>query len=201
MKKIIISLFAFSVLFLSSSAFANVSFTPTSPQTAGTTGVVSCGVGNVYIQACSTSNSSVPCSAGDIIRSKVACNNNTYGFETNSLGTYTYVECNPITSSSSCSGYGVLSEALADNGFIAQANFTFTAPIIPPRNAGISILGGTAPSIGTPLNGSALTAGITGAVGNTMNGLGPIIALVVGIILAFIVAIYFMNTFRSTDKK
>lgn len=67
---------------------------------------------------------------------------------------------------------------------------------------GISILGGTAPSNGSPVDGTSFISGITASVGSTLsqNGLSSPLVLVIGFILTFILLSFFIKTFKKASE-
>ena len=75
-------------------------------------------------------------------------------------------------------------------------------PPPPPKNYGLSIFGGTAPSIGTPVDGGDFVNMLTANVQDTMSnsGLGGITAVVSGLILAFIILRLIIGLFSETGK-
>lgn len=71
-----------------------------------------------------------------------------------------------------------------------------------PAAHGISILGGSTHGTGgTPLTASNLTANVASAVQTTGAGLYPIVALVIGIFLAFAIARTLSNMFKLAKKE
>ena len=71
----------------------------------------------------------------------------------------------------------------------------------PTQPIGISILGGTAPSVGTPLDGTNFVSGLTASVGSTMDGLAPFDALIGGMILAFVIITWMLKLYYLKENK
>lgn len=70
----------------------------------------------------------------------------------------------------------------------------------PPVGIGLNFFGGTAPNIGTPVEGSDFIAGTATAVQATVGGYGLVLATVIGLILTFIILRYLIGIFQETDK-
>lgn len=106
-------------------------------------------------------------------------------------GTFVYADC--VSGGYATRDFWVNSGALS-----------LTAPVVGHlRNSGVQITGGTTSHSGTfpaTLDGSALQAGVSGAVGNSMDGIAPILAVVGGLILTFVMVKYFANTARKAGR-
>jgi hypothetical protein len=80
----------------------------------------------------------------------------------------------------------------------------FTYHVSPPPTA-IShwsgFLGGTAPSIGTPYTGTVMNGQTATAVQSTINGIGPVLALVVGIFLAGIIVYRLLGLWQAPAQE
>lgn len=117
-------------------------------------------------------------------------------------GDWTFFECDGSVIGGDCStSPQTLLEMQADAGVITSLVFTFGAVIPPSTFSGLSIFGGTAPSVGTPLTSSDWLGQTATAVQATTNTTGPVIALVAGMIIALVVASYVISIFRETDVK
>jgi hypothetical protein len=85
--------------------------------------------------------------------------------------------------------------------FISEYVVSFINTPTPERRNGFLVLGGTAPSVGVPLDGNTFNAGMSASVGSTFDGIGPILALVSGIILCFIIINFIYSLFKGIDTK
>ena len=193
MKKYIsIFVFGLMLLFGAKNASASFIFSPVSPQLAGTSVNVdyssagSADTINVFDPsgAHCAQYSPFPADTGDITSS---CGGS---------GVYVFTLCNSNVSASSCVNSDLTAEE-ADLGYVSQSSYTFdTAPI-----HGIGFLGGTAPSVGTPFDGSALQSQTATALGSTMDGIGPVLAVVIGIGLAVVIARNIANLYTQAPTE
>ena len=76
-----------------------------------------------------------------------------------------------------------------------------TPPRLVRHNVGFDILGGTPPSTGTPLSGLAFISGTASVASTTIAGFSPVIAIVAGLIVAFLVSVFIIRLFKETDVK
>ena len=109
------------------------------------------------------------------------------------------VECDPALSACSNINY---SDALTDAGFVSQIAFTFTAPLPPPPPTATGYEGGLLYPR-DPITGASdanlLIASVATSTQDTFGSLGPVLALIGGIILAFIVIKWIIGLVKSTN--
>jgi hypothetical protein len=180
MKKIII-FFIFGLFLLAGKTNASITFNPIPPQNVNINIQTNCSGGDImsiYQIESIYDGSPVGISCGDNI------NWSNYGISIPQ--TLIFIECDTLTSSGACDFSGLdlntaLTNARNDTGFISETTFRLGTPI------GISILGGTAPSVGTPFDGAELRNQLTARVGMTMDGVAPLLAVIVGIFLCMII--------------
>ena len=113
----------------------------------------------------------------------------------------THYNCLVGSSENNLSGLTSWTWSCAGSGGGTTDNCSQNFPPPPVIPIGLDIFGGTAPSSGTPFTGPEMTTQLTASVGNTMSGLGPIVAIVAGIILAFGIILKVVSLFSETDNK
>ena len=180
------------ILFFAGHAFASGSFDKTSPQIVLHNPVFTCDTGNEF---------NIFRSDGSLVNGPFDCNS---GINYNTItvaGTVNYVECNPIFTGA-C-GQGNYHNSITVLGFVSDNPFTFISappPIIPK---GIDIFGGTAPSVGAPVYGSDFVTGTASALQSTigLNGLGLILAIVIGLILVWIFLSYVIDLTTEAQER
>ena len=195
MKKYILLVFGL-LLLAPTSVFASIIFSLPSPQEWQTLVHITCDVGTrlEVWNTNDTNNASLVCADGE---NYTGVNN---GLTDPPPVTYRFTECDENIPLTTCSNNTTITDALADSGLISQRTFTFSAPITP--TLGLQIFGGTAPSIGTPIDGGDFVNMLTANVQDTMSnsGLGGITAVVSGLILAFIILRLIIGLFSETGK-
>ena len=112
--------------------------------------------------------------------------------------TLTFVECNP--SLGTCDE-AILTDIRNSEGFVGEISLSWLALPLPPPPVGISFLGGTAPNVGEPFDGSAMVSQLSVSVGSTMNGLGPILAIILGFILTILITSFILDLFKETKPE
>ena len=126
-----------------------------------------------------------------------------YGF-TGTTYHYVVLGINNFGCQSGSDNYATCSAILGVDS--ATFNLTQTPPPPPPPPSGsghgISILGGTAPSVGTPVNGANFTSQTATAVQAMLSnkGIGTPLSAVLGIILALIIATWIVAIVRLTSE-
>ena len=102
--------------------------------------------------------------------------------------------------------YHVRAYAINSEGTSYGSDVSFTTLTTPPPPSGsghgISILGGTAPSVGTPVDGANFTSQTATAVQAMLSnkGIGTPLSTVLGIILALIIATWIVAIVRLTSE-
>jgi hypothetical protein len=193
--------FLFLVLFLIPSiSFASISFSVPSPQVffSGVSVFPTCTIGNVVTGFFSDG---LKADTGTL------CNPNTGGridFNFNSNysrpDTYTIVECNTALSLHNCGNTYIndLADARADLGYIGETTYIFTAPPAPPV-LGLTFFGGQSSGTGgATMDAPAFLSQTATALDATASGIYPILAIVAGLILTFIVIKKIIGLYKQT---
>jgi hypothetical protein len=203
MKKAILFLVVYVALFnvvgtgFHNLAFAKITMDPAVYDYAGGDVYVSCSVGDKY--SISFNGSMNPyggyCYPGE----------NFTNIGGSGQGTYVIYECNSAILGSDCLNDSTPQLALDDKGYVSSINYFWgnTPPVVTPNDgSGISIFGGmTNGTGGSPLQASDMVANVESALQATGSGLFPIVAVVVGIFLTFLVANELKKMFKDIETK
>lgn len=192
-KKIISALAFFAILFCGVNlAHAEITFNLPSPQPIGADININMSIGDVWIAYDSSGNFYMFPAEG--------------GFHSYSLAdTFTLIECNSAVEGSVCpyasSALLTLTEAEADPGFISETTFTFTALPPPPPTTGLVFFGGTSSGTGTgTMDSTSFLANVASAYSATGVGIYPIVAIIAGLILTFILIKKIIGLSKQTGK-
>lgn len=120
-----------------------------------------------------------------------------YDFTIYGAGTINIVECLTTLSDRACNNT-FYSDALTDTGYISQITYTFSTP--PPTATGYEsgLLYPRDPITGAS-DANLLIASVATSTQDTFGSLGPILALIGGIILAFIVIKWIIGLVKGTN--
>ncbi len=195
MKKIIFSLVFLVGLSLSGSAFAEITFNPASPQGSDTNTVITCSNPANEITTYNTTTGE------RVTPSSFSCSI-TPTPDNNGVGSFTYVEHTGFTE-----GMDTLADILIHSNYVSSAVFTWTEVITPPTTPDdLEILRTNGlffpkDEITGESNANLLTASVGTSTATTFKDQGPIVAIVIGIILAFIVIRFIIGTVKNADDK
>ena len=176
------------------SAYADVSFSPSSPQQVGISIEFACSVGNTFVEYDHLGNVitddwfTCPSTLDPLYSTTVTA------------GTDTFVECDSTVLGNNCQGNdATLTLARADTGYVSDAPFTFTNA--PSGGLGLLFFGGeSSATMRSPLTNSAFVANVASAFGTTQAGFFPIVALIAGFVLALILIKKVLSMFKQTGN-
>jgi len=177
MKKILLSLFVFASLLISTNAFASITYYPDSPQFVNTPIEINCGAGNSVYYFNPDFVGAGNCGA-------------TTTFET--YGNYTFIEC--------LNGYDCGSTTIQDArdaiGFISENTYRINAEQQTGLSAGIFYA--RDPETGES-TANDLVAMVGNASGITMETMGGIVGVIGGIIFAFGFILYIRSIINEAN--
>ena len=190
-KLIYIAIVFIFILGFSGKAFANITTSPPSPANFNDIITFNCGVGSGLVMFYSDTGLGVWASGGPI------CQNGSFTPSTQggSAGNFIIVECD-FSTTNSCA-WGNLTDARNDATYISEISYTVLPLPPPPRtleNGGLFFDRYNGNNGATNLMAQAGTA-----TKLTFSTLGPIVASILGIIMAYIAMAWIVNLINETD--